>query len=76
MPYSADFQVFFDIFVHFYAFSGFFLKIHSHAACIMHSFEKRLYTSFLTAFVKSKVPCCFSSLVTFSHVHSYLYRYI
>ena len=34
VPHSADFQVFLDIFVHFYAFSEFFLKIHSHACTV------------------------------------------
>ena len=38
MPHSADFQIFLDIFVHFYAFTGFFLKIHSHGEAIFGPF--------------------------------------
>ena len=53
MPHSADFHFFLDIFVHFYAFSGFFLKIHSHACGTAYalSFDVNCYNLWLPIFI-------------------------
>ena len=55
MPHSADFQVFKDIFVHFYTFSGFFLKIHSHACKIVGPTLKAWTMSWLS--MKISLQC-------------------